>query len=109
MAVLQYPGPDGERPVDLAAHANMTKQALNYLLGQLESLGYLERREDPADGRSKRVYLTERGQATRQAIRAAVREVEEEWARELGTEDLEQLRALLVRLAGVLQATERHG
>jgi DNA-binding MarR family transcriptional regulator len=106
LAVLRYPGPNGERPVDLAAQANMTKQALNYLLGQLEARGYLERRSDPDDLRSKRVYLTDRGEATREVIRDAVREVEAEWAAELGAEDLEQLRALLARLAVVVHKDE---
>ena len=36
----------------------MTKQALNYLLGQLEQLGYLTRETDSNDQRSKRVRLT---------------------------------------------------
>ena len=88
LSVLRWPGPDGERPVELAAQANMTKQALNYLLGQLETRGYLERRSDPDDLRSKRVYVTDRGLATREVIRDAVREVEAEWAAELGAEDL---------------------
>jgi DNA-binding MarR family transcriptional regulator len=81
----------------------MTRQAMNYLLGQLETLGYLQRRPDPEDLRSKRVYMTDRGEATRTVIRGAVREVEAEWAQELGAEDLEQLRALLVRLTATLQ------
>jgi DNA-binding MarR family transcriptional regulator len=102
LAVLRYPGPNGQRPVDLAAEATMSKQAMNYLLGQLEILGYLERRDDPEDLRHKRVYMTDRGEATRQVIRAAVREVEAEWADELGAEDLEQLRALLIRLRAVV-------
>ena len=106
LAVLRYPGPDGKRPVEIAAEANMSKQATNYLLGQLESLGYLERRDDPHDLRSKRVYLTDRGESTREVIRAAVRAVEEEWAAELGAKDIEQLRALLVRLAAVVAARE---
>jgi DNA-binding MarR family transcriptional regulator len=103
LSVLRYPGPDGQRPVDLAAQANMSKQALNYLLGQLEARGYLERRGDPDDPRSRRVYLTERGESTRQVIRDAVREVETEWAAELGAEDLERLRALLTRLSIVVR------
>ena len=103
LSILRWPGPDGERPVELAAQANMTKQALNYLLGQLETRGYLERRSDPDDLRSKRVYVTDRGLATREVIRDAVREVEAEWAAELGAGDLEQLRALLTRLAAVVQ------
>lgn len=103
LSILRWPGPDGERPVELAAQANMTKQALNYLLGQLETRGYLERRSDPDNLRYKRVYLTQRGDATREIIRDAVREVEAEWAAELGADDLEQLRALLARLATVVR------
>src|ERR1700745_1899648 len=52
--VFQYPGPDNQRPIDLAAQTRMSKQALNYLLGQLEQLGYLTREIDEGDQRSKR-------------------------------------------------------
>src|SRR5919109_2901059 len=45
------PGPQGARPSELAAQRGMSKQAANYLLGQLEALGYLERRPDAGDGR----------------------------------------------------------
>jgi DNA-binding MarR family transcriptional regulator len=103
LAVLRYPGPNGQRPVDLAAESNMSKQAMNYLLGQLEALGYLERRDDPEDQRHKRVYMTPRGEATRQVIRDAVQAVEAEWAGELGAEDLEHLRALLMRVRAIVQ------
>jgi DNA-binding MarR family transcriptional regulator len=98
LAVLRYPGPNGRRPSDLAAEVGITKQAMNYLLGQLEQLGYLERRDDPDDLRSKRVHLTARGEELRQAIRRTVLRIEEELAAELGEADYAQLRALLVRL-----------
>src|SRR5947208_12214327 len=70
--VLRWPGPNGDRPVDLAQRAGMTRQAMNYLLGQLEELGYVERRVDAADVRSRRVYLTPRGTSTIAVIRQAV-------------------------------------
>ena len=40
MNLLLYPGPQGARPSELAAQRGMSKQAANYLLGQLEALGY---------------------------------------------------------------------
>ena len=98
LSVLQYPGPDGMRPSDLAVQLGMSKQALNYLLGELERLGYLERRPDPDDLRSKRIALTERGTAAIGVIREAVDEVETIWAQQLGQKRFGQLRSLLQEL-----------
>lgn len=98
MNVLRYPGPDGRRPSDLAAEAGMSKQAMNYLLGDLEHLGYLTRGADPDDRRSKRVLLTDRGEELRLAIRRIVREIESELERELGSKRFDQLRGLLTEL-----------
>src|SRR4051794_25214144 len=63
LGVLLWPGPEGMRPSDLAARMRITKQALNYLLRDLERLGYLERLPDPDDRRSRRIALTDRGRA----------------------------------------------
>ena len=52
--VLQYPGPENRRPSDLAAETRMSKQAMNYLLGQMELLGYIERRDG---GKADRDWL----------------------------------------------------
>ena len=98
--VLQYPGPDGARPSRLAARLRVSKQALNYLIGQLERLGYLERLPDPHDLRSKRIALTPRGDAALSAIRDAVADVERDWADRLGADRFAELRALLVELSG---------
>jgi len=98
--VLQWPGPHNTRPSELAARLRISKQALNYLLGDLERLGYVERRTDPVDGRSRRGISTERGLAAMRVMRAAARTVERDWARLLGTKQAAELRALLTRLAG---------
>jgi DNA-binding MarR family transcriptional regulator len=100
--VLQYPGPQGTRPSELAARLQISKQALNYLLGQLERLGYLERHADPHDLRSKRIVLTERGTSAIPVIREAVSEVETAWAQRLGAKRFTQLRSLLVELNDVI-------
>src|SRR5207245_2954726 len=80
--VFQYPGPQGARPSELAARLRISKQALNYLLGELERLDYLERRPDPDDLRSKRVALTLRGTSAISVIREAVGEIETAWAQQ---------------------------
>ena len=100
--VFQYPGPENQRPLQLATHTRMTKQALNYQLGQLERRGYLERRSDPEDRRSRRIVLTRRGVAAAHVIRDAVAELETLWARELGEKRYAQLRGLLVDLNQVI-------
>ena len=107
-AVLRYPGPQDRRPSELAAEARMTKQAMNYLLGQMEQLGYLTREDDPDDQRFKRVRLTERGHAAAQAVRAIVADIEAELERELGPAQLDELRKLLAQLNATPLVREYH-
>ena len=103
--VWRYPGPDNQRPSDLATQTRMTKQALNYLLGQLEQLGYLTRETDRKDQRSKRIRLTPRGRAATKAIYEIVQDVETEWARQLGPRKFAQLRNLLTQLDAIVTPT----
>lgn len=98
LPVFGYPGPEGERPSELASRLRMSKQALNYLLGELERLGYLERRPDPDDGRSKRIVLAPRGVGAIVVIREAVAEMEAAWASQLGRRRFAELRAILLEL-----------
>jgi DNA-binding MarR family transcriptional regulator len=100
LIVFQYPGPQGERPSELAARLRISKQALNHLLGQLERRGYLERRPDADDGRSRRIGLTPRGTRAVAVIRAAVAEMEDDWKERLGARRFEQLRRSLLDLDG---------
>jgi DNA-binding MarR family transcriptional regulator len=95
LAVLQYPAPRGVRVTDLAAGARMSRQAINYLIRELEQKGYLERRPDPSDGRSRLVHLTPRGEAATRSIRAAVRCIEREWEQQLGRRRFAELRSTL--------------
>ena len=96
--VFQYPGPQGARPSELAAQLRISKQALNYLLGELERLGYLERRPDPDDLRSRRIVLTRRGTSAILVMREAVADMEAAWTERLGEKRFAQLRKLLVEL-----------
>lgn len=98
LTVLQYPGPEGVRPSELAARTRVTKQALNYLLGPMEQLGYLTRVEDEADKRFKRIRLTRRGREASAAMREIVLEIEAEWAQKLGSQRFAELRDLLAQL-----------
>lgn len=106
--VFQYPGPENQRPIDLAAQTRMSKQALNYLLRQLEQLGYLIRAIDERDQRAKRIRATSRGLAAGKAIREIVREVEAEWEQQLGPQNFSQLRDLLAQLYAITTTVPDH-
>src|ERR687887_878165 len=82
LAVFQYPSPRGVRITALAERAGMSRQAITYLVRELEGKDYLELRPDPSDGRASLVHLTGRGEEAVRAIRASVRRLEREWERE---------------------------
>ncbi len=98
MAVLLYPGPDGERPTTLAERAGVSKQAMNQLLRSLEALGYIERFAAPDDGRSRVVRLTKRGHQAYAKIHELLRQIEDEWQAELGPTAFASLKKLLGRV-----------
>ncbi len=98
MAVLQFPGPDGVRPGMLAERSGMSKQAMNQLLRSLEKAGYVVRSDASDDGRARVVRLTKRGQAAYAKIHEILRVIEREWSAELGPEDFNRLKALLLRV-----------
>jgi DNA-binding MarR family transcriptional regulator len=99
MAVLQYPGPDGVSPLELARRSEMSKQAMNQLLGTLERAGYLMRKPHPDHGRLRVVELSARGRRAIKVIREAVVEIEREYARKLGAERYETLVECLRQIA----------
>jgi len=97
--LFQYPPIDGQRPAALAKDLGMSKQALNHLLGQLEKLGYLERRREDANGQTT-VHLTARGWQVVESNVAAIRGLEAEWEHTLGKRRFADLKAALRELTG---------
>jgi DNA-binding MarR family transcriptional regulator len=95
MGVLQYPGPDGRRPSELAERAGMSKQAMNQLLRSLERLGYVRRRDAEEGGRARIVHFTRRGRAAWAKIHEILAEIETEWRGTLGDKDFDRLKQLL--------------
>jgi len=101
--VFLYPPPDRVRPSELAERANMTKQAMNYLLGQLEARGYIERRAEKGSNR-RLVFLTDRGWQVRETILAVVTEVEAEWTSALGQRRFDEFMNTLRQLWSIRQS-----
>lgn len=95
MAVLQYPGPEGCGPLELARRAGVSKQAMNQLLRSLEQHGYVSREDAVGDLRARRVTLTKRGRAVESRMIELLKEIEAEWRRALGEKRFAQLKALL--------------
>ncbi|MEI9967962.1 MAG: MarR family winged helix-turn-helix transcriptional regulator [Terracidiphilus sp.] len=98
MAVFRYPGPDGERPSVLAERANMSKQAMNRLLGSLEELGFLKRSDAPDEGRARIVHFTKRGHAAYAKAVDILRDIERDWNAYLGPKDFARLKEILFRV-----------
>ncbi|MFT4008404.1 MAG: MarR family transcriptional regulator [Nocardioidaceae bacterium] len=103
LSVFTMESPEGVRPGQLAARVDFSKQAMNHLLGQLETLGYLTREPDPTDGRTKVVRLTDRGRRAQQIIHRVARDLDAELRAHLGVLGLESLRHGLMELDGFLR------
>lgn len=97
-AVFQHIDANGSRLTDLAERAQVTKQSMGYLVDHLERRGYLERRRDPNDRRATLICLTQRGWDQVGTALAIITTLEEEWAQELGSKRIEQLRDTLTKL-----------
>ncbi len=69
---------DGSRLTDLAARANMTKQAMGKLVEQCEAWGLVTRLPDARDARAKRIVFTPVGLSWLQAFEQAVTQAEAE-------------------------------
>ncbi len=91
---------DGLRLTDIAARAGLAPQSMGELVDDLVRKGYLQRREDPADRRAKRIYLTPKGRAAADASQTALRDIEEKMRTTLGTAQYQDLRRNLAVIAG---------
>ena len=98
LAVFSFPPPDGVRPSDLARRIRMSRQATNHIIGQLEALGYLERRAE-RKGERRRIYLTPRTWGMVKVVHATLLEIQGEWAADIGPDRFGDFMATLRRFA----------
>ena len=96
--VFPFVPPEGISISALADLARVRKQTMAQAVDQLEALGYVERRPNPSDGRSRLLFLTERGASVKPVTHATAARVEERWARLTSRTELEALRASLLHL-----------
>lgn len=97
-------GTKGIRLTALAARCQLSLSATSELVNELQDLGYLERRPDPADARAKLIFPTARGLKLLREASANVVELEQLWGAYVGEQRFE---AALQTLQDVLDATRQ--
>ena len=104
--VFPFVPPEGITVSRLAALARVRKQSMAQAVDQLERTGYVERRPNPRDHRSRLVFLTQRGAGVPPVTHAAAERVEERWAQLIGPAEFEALCATLLRLLAALSGQQ---
>jgi DNA-binding MarR family transcriptional regulator len=109
LGVFQYPGPEGSSPGALAWRTSTSKQAMNHLLQQLDSRGYLTREPHPEDRRARAVRLTGLGWAAYAVIEQTLSRLDRTWHDALDDETYHGLALALSKLHDVLDAGNGRG
>ncbi|MEV4826582.1 MarR family winged helix-turn-helix transcriptional regulator [Micromonospora sp. NPDC049274] len=90
----------------IAEELGIDRTVLTYLIDDLERPGFVARRADPTDRRSRLVDVTDAGRAAREQRRGALRQVEAHLLGALTPAESATLRALLQRVACSTQAID---
>ena len=80
---------------ELGRRLAVSKQAAAKTIAALQGLGYVELEADPADGRRRRIRVTQRGHDMVAIGSALFDDVRERWAAQIGAEQLDALQAQL--------------
>ena len=104
--VFPFVPPEGIQVRDLAIRAGVQKQTMAQSVDQLERAGYLQRRPNPRDGRSRLIVLTGRGKAVQPLAAGAGDVIEKRWAQLTSPEEFETIRNLLHRLLDRIGQTD---
>ena len=97
--VFRFIHQGGSRLTDLAESAGLSKQAVGEVVDDLEKLGYVERAQDPQDGRAKVIRLTEQGADAHRTALGIFADIERDWGERYGAERVATMRELLEELA----------
>ncbi|MEL6102695.1 MAG: MarR family transcriptional regulator [Pseudomonadota bacterium] len=89
---------DGQTPIDMARAFQVPKTSMTHTLKGLEQYGLVETRPNPDDGRSKQVWLTDKGKALRAEIIASLGPDFQFLAEHFDTVKLQGIRPVLTAL-----------
>ena len=96
----------GIRLTELASRAQLSLAATSELVNDLETLGYLTRRPDPADGRAKLIDLTDRGRTLLGDAGDRVADIEGRWSSAVGARKFDDMCATMQRLLDELDPND---
>jgi DNA-binding MarR family transcriptional regulator len=97
--VFRFIHEGGSRLTELAESSGLSKQSVGEVVDDLEQLGYVERAQDPQDGRAKVIKLTAQGAEAHSTALEIFADIERDWGERYGAERVATMRALLEELA----------
>jgi len=100
---------DGASQTQLANILDIGKAGLGSLLDRLEAGHWVERRPDPIDRRTKRIFLTRKSSRLLQWMRSVERSFNDQILNDLSPEERSELIGLLSKLKDALTAMNRNG
>ncbi|GGN09122.1 hypothetical protein GCM10011609_56090 [Lentzea pudingi] len=98
-AVMAYIATDGTRASELSERSGQHKQVVGTLIDELESLGYVTRRPDPADRRAKLVVPTDRGRDQMAQAKRIIAEIEGRFAGLVGADRFAEFKKVFEEIA----------
>lgn len=94
--VMAYLDQDGVRATELSKLSGQHKQVVGTVVDELERLGYVERRPDPADRRAKLICPTQKGLRQMRAADQIMAAIQERHARRLGRDTFAQFKSVFI-------------
>lgn len=89
---------DGITQEEIASRQNLDKSAVTRIIKSLLEKGFIERKKDHQDLRCNRVYLTEKGHAAWEPIKAGMEEWNRMISNHLSVEEIQQVVRILSQM-----------
>src|SRR5215208_4830004 len=98
MVLLELWQEDGLRARELAVRLGVEPPTVTKMLRRLEGCGLVERSQDPADARSFRIHLTQKGRALEEPVARCWTQAEETELAGMSAGERRAFRKLLIRV-----------
>jgi DNA-binding MarR family transcriptional regulator len=93
----------GITPSQLEPILMIERPSVTSLINGMTDKGYIVRKDNPHDGRSKQLYLTEAGQDLAEKTQHYASLIEERVKSGMTEEEFEMLRKLLIKMVGIFE------